>query len=755
MIDLCTFGGVDLSSTDAETIGSVVSQPKRAALLVYLAMADESGFRRRDVVVAMLWPELDTQHARGALRQALHFLRRSLGEQVISARGEEEIGVNHDAIRCDAVEFSRRVDAKEYDRALELYRGPFLDGFFPSEVAPEFDEWIASTRADLRKRAAWSAGALSDACRSAGQFRDAVDSARRAAALNPDDEGNIVRLIAILDETGDRAGALEAYEAFARRLRDDYDAEPSPETQALVREVKSRRVAGAGPTPTLTLESPPSNRVENPPRVSRGAFWRLGLGICAALAVVVLTTRAPRTKSPITVAVIPLEEVGVDTSRAYIADGLTDQLITDLSQLGTLRVINRRTMMAYRGTHKTLAEVARELNADEVITGSLQTISDTIRLTMQLVARDEDRAAWSGTFEGAKGDLLRIQREAARAAANRIHGAIAEQSTSSLTSIGRSHPQSLDAYVRGRYYWNERRTPSLLRSISFFEEALHLDPTFALAYSAMGDAYVQLGYTNAIAPGDAFPKARDAALHALTLDSSLAEPHATLGFVRLYYDWDWPAAEREFRRAIAMNPSYSTAHEWYGLFLTAMGRFAEAQAEERRAQDLEPLSIAIAGTTGFVLYYAGELDNARRELRIALRSDSVFPLGHFYLGRVHQQAGYADSALAQYRATGPLRTWVPTIAAEGHLAGMLGRTDEARAALARLDSLSRSEYVTSYGVALVHAALGHRDSAFAWLDRAYAERTNWMVWLNRDQRWAPIRADPRFAALTSRLRLPK
>src|SRR5262249_32784648 len=163
-----------------------------------------------------------------------------------------------------------------------------------------------------------------------------------------------------------------------------------------------------------------------------------------------------------------------------------------------------------------------------------------------------------------------------------------------------------------------------------------------------------------------------------------------------------------------------------------MGRFGEAQAEEKRAQDLEPLSIAVAGTAGFVLYYAGDLAAARRELRIALRADSVFPLGHFYLGRVHQQAGDADSALAQYHATGTLRGWVPTIVAEGYLLGTLGRTGEATATLARLDSLSRSQYVTAYGIALVHAALQRPESAFAWLDRAYTERTNWMVWLNRD-----------------------
>jgi tetratricopeptide (TPR) repeat protein len=318
----------------------------------------------------------------------------------------------------------------------------------------------------------------------------------------------------------------------------------------------------------------------------------------------------------------------------------------------------------------------------------------------------------------------------------------------------RVDPAALDAYVQGRYWWN-KRGPGLLRSIGLFNAALDRDPSFALAYSGIGDAYVQLGYASLLRPSDAFPKARAAALRALELDSTLAEPHATLGFVKLYYDWDWPGAEREFQRALALNPGNATAHEWYGLYLAAMGRFDEARQHEQRAQMLDPLSTAVAGTAAWVLYYSGKQDDAERELRIALRADSEFALGRFYLGRVHQAQGRLDSALAEYRATGPLRAWVPTVAAVGHVYGLQGRRREALATLARLDSSARTTYVTAYAVALVHASLGQRDSAFAWLDRGVAERTHWMVWLRRDPRWAPIRSDPRFEQLATSLKLPK
>jgi tetratricopeptide (TPR) repeat protein len=314
-------------------------------------------------------------------------------------------------------------------------------------------------------------------------------------------------------------------------------------------------------------------------------------------------------------------------------------------------------------------------------------------------------------------------------------------------------PAAVDLYMRGRYWWN-KRGPALLRSIQLFTDALDVDPTFAPAYAGMADAYVQLGYASLLRPDDAFPKARAAATRALQLDSTLAEPHAALGFVSLYFDWDWPAAEREFRRALALNPSYATGHEWYGLFLAAMGRFDEAIAHERRAQALDPLSTAVAGTAAWVLYYAGRNAEAERELRIALRADSSFALGRFYLGRVQQAQGEPDSALAAYRATGPLREWAPTIAAVGHVLATAGRRREALGTLARLDSLSRRQYVTAYAVALLHVGLGQRDSAFAWLERGAAERTHWLVWLRRDPRLAPIRSDPRFEALARRVGLP-
>jgi eukaryotic-like serine/threonine-protein kinase len=455
--------------------------------------------------------------------------------------------------------------------------------------------------------------------------------------------------------------------------------------------------------------------------------------------------------SAASVAVLPIEDLGADTSQAYVSEGLTDELITNLAQIKGLRVINRRTMQIYGKSGKTPKEIAHELGVDAVVTGTMQRLSDSVHLTAQVTPAGTDRALWARSYQGSRGDLLRFPRDIAMAVGERLRG---ERSDREPADARPADPDATDAYIRGRYWWNKRGKAGLLRAIQFFSQALDADPTFAPAYSGLADAYVQLGYGSYLAPNDAFPKAEAGARKALQLDSTLAEPHAALGFVKLYYAWDWPSADREFRLAIARNPSYATAHEWYGLFLTAMGRYDEALAQERSAQALDPLSVGVTTTSGWVLHYSGKQDDAERVLRTALRMDSSFPIARLYLGRVLQATGQLDSAVAKFQTAGPLQLWVPTVAGLGNIYGLQGRRAQAIDELRRLDSLSKTQYVTSYAVALIHTALGQRDSAFVWLDHAVQERTHWLVWLNRDLRWKPLRGDPRFTSLVRRVGLP-
>jgi len=760
MIRLRTFGGGDLTDPQGVELRPILAQPKRLVLLVYLALAGPSRFRRRDTLVALFWPELDQAHARGALRQALTFLRRTLGDGVIATRGDEEIGVDASGLTCDAVEFASLCADGRAAEAMALYRGDFLDGVFISDAAPELEQWMDGERARMRGLATQAAWGLAEARRGAGDQAGAAAWGRRAAAFLPNDEGELRRLVELLDGLGDRAGAVQVYEDFARRLATDLEIEPSSATQALLHRVRQRQVVEPQPATVPTVEpSPPRPAPSLATRAAgsglRGRRALLTLAVGGLLAVGgYLAAFAPVHPKRLTVAVLPVEDLGGDSVNLYVADGVTHQLITDLALIESLDVISSNTMIRYRGSSKTVAEIARERGAGAVVASAIQRLGDTVRMTTELTLANEDRVIWGQTYEGSRGDLLRMQREAARAIAVALRRSLTPVQQAGLARTRAIDPDALDLYVKGRHWWNRRGRSALLESISDFQQALDIDPTFALAYAGMADAYVQLGYGSLLRPDDAFPKARESARRALELDSTLAEPHATLGYVQMYYDWNWTAAESEFRRAIALNPGYATAHEWYGLFLTAMGRFDEALAHERRAQELDPLSVAVAGTAAWVLYYSGRLAEAEREARIAVRVEPGFELGHFFLGRMLEAKGDLDGALAEYGATGRLRDWIPTVAAYGHVMGMQGRRADAEAVLARMDSMARTEYVTAYGVALVHAALGQRDSAFAWLDRGVAERTHWLVWLERDPRWETLRADPRFEDLAQRVGLP-
>jgi DNA-binding SARP family transcriptional activator/Tfp pilus assembly protein PilF len=646
MIDLRTLGALDLRSDDGRDVHALLRQPKRAALFTYLALAASRDFQRRDTILALFWPDLDQAHARGALRQALRFLRRTLGDDVVITRGEEEIRIDPAIASVDARAFEQLFKEGRMADALALYGGDFLDGFFLSEAGPGFDQWIDQERVRLRNTAARAAWALAEERRAAGDLTGALEMARRAAGFSPDSEADAARVIAFLDGSGDRAGALAAYDALAKRIRSDFDAEPAPETRALIEGIRARTDITAGAVASVPALGTP-NAVDT----------------------------------------------GIAQRRA--AQPYPRRLLVALAAIGVVAV-----------------------------SGYLVAFS----------ARTAGRKRPSGpdsTFYNPADTTL------------------------TENAGARIDPRARRLYIKARYWWSRRGPANLFKAIATYQQALDIDPTYAVAFSGMGDAYAQLGYGGYLRPDDAFPKAKAAAQQALALDSTIAEPHATLGWVAMYYDWKWNEAEREYRRALALNPNYPTAHEWYGLFLAAMGRFREAQAEEKRAMKLDPLSLGIAATAGWVLHYSGKQAEAERQLRSALRMDSSFAIAHLYLGRVLQFNGLPDSALAHFAATGALRAWVPNIAGEGYVYAEQGRADRARAVLEQLDSLSDSQYVTPYAVALVHAALGQPDSAFTWLDKAVEERAHWLLWLNRDRRWDPIRSDPRFRSLTARVGVPK
>jgi TolB-like protein/DNA-binding winged helix-turn-helix (wHTH) protein/Flp pilus assembly protein TadD len=517
-------------------------------------------------------------------------------------------------------------------------------------------------------------------------------------------------------------------------------------------------------------ESPPSREELPPPhgpQMTRNRtrdLWLIGAVSVLLLLGVVLwavwyriawATKPRITTSFHSIAVLPLENLSGDPSQEYFADGITDALITQLAKLHGLRVISRTSIMQYKSLRKPLPDIARDLSVDAVVEGSVSRSGNRVRVTAQLVDAHADRHLWAEEYDRDLREILSLQSELARDIAEKVRANISSEEQLLMARAGTVEPAAYESYLRGRSFWNQRTPAGLKQSIIHFQHAIELDPRYAEAYSGLADAYTALGYTSYWAPKDSFPKAREFANKALQIDSSLAEARASLAYVKLYYDWDWKGAEEELQRAIAVNPNYATAHHWYSVLLTARGRHDEALSEIGRAHELDPLSVPINTDIGFELYYARRYEEAISHLRSVLQTSPKFPLAHLWLGRAYEQKGMYPEAITEFEQAGTaLKDWPVIIAAAGHAYGRWGHKSDATAALLRMNELTKEEYVTPYGMALIFAGLNDREQAIHWLQKAYEDRSHWLVWLNLDPRFDNVRADPRFADLLRRMHFP-
>jgi TolB-like protein/DNA-binding winged helix-turn-helix (wHTH) protein/Flp pilus assembly protein TadD len=487
----------------------------------------------------------------------------------------------------------------------------------------------------------------------------------------------------------------------------------------------------------------------------------LFLVIAAGIAVLPKLTRLNKNSGPKagpsvrSLAVLPLENLSGDQAQDYFADGMTDEIITNLAKVGSVRVISRTSVMQYKGVHKPLPDIARALGVDAVVEGSVVRSGERVRITAQLIYAPTDQHLWANEYERNLRDVLSLQSEVARTIAQEIRATVTPEERVRLSGKGAVNPQAYESYLKGRSYWNQRTEAGLGKAIAQFGKATELDPNYAEAYSGLADSYTALGYLSYLDPSSAFPKASAAATRALELDPTLAEAHASLAYYELYYEWNWVAAEREFKQAIALNPNYATAYEWYSIYLMAMGRLDESLAAINRARELDPLSVAIRTDVGFQYFYRRDYDRAVQELRATVSTNPRFPLSHLWLGRAYQQKHMYPEAIAEFAQTeAALPEWVVTIAGSGNAYGEWGKIAEAEQVLKQLNTMSQQKYVTPYGVALVYAGLGRREDAFAWLNQAVAGRSHWLVWLNLDPRWNRLRSDPRFAELVRQVGLP-
>jgi TolB-like protein len=453
-------------------------------------------------------------------------------------------------------------------------------------------------------------------------------------------------------------------------------------------------------------------------------------------------------------AVLPLENFSGDPAQDYLADSMTDQIITELAGIRALRVTSRTSVMRFKAARKPLREIAEDLNVDAIVTGSLVRSGQRVRITAQLIHASSDKHLWAQSYEGSLSDVLTLEREAALAIARQIQIQITPQETARLTNSMPVDAEAQDAYFQGRFYSNGRTKEGLEKAIRYYEQAIARAPNYAQAYSGLADSYVLLGYHGFLAPREAYSRAKTEALKALALDNTLAEAHAAPAYAGLYYDWDWASAERGFRHAIELNANYVNAHHWYSHFLIAMGRPGESLEESRRCIQLDPLNPVMVVHLGWHYLYAHEYDKSIEYSLHAIEADPGRYLAEDALGRAYEQKGmHAQAVHAFERAVAVSKEGSAFVASLGAGYAAAGRRDDAIGIVNRLKLESRHSYVPAYGLAEIYAALGDKEKAFVWLERAYEERSSELVYLKVEPRLDGLRSDFRFQDLLRRMRL--
>jgi TolB-like protein/DNA-binding winged helix-turn-helix (wHTH) protein/Flp pilus assembly protein TadD len=475
----------------------------------------------------------------------------------------------------------------------------------------------------------------------------------------------------------------------------------------------------------------------------------------AILSVWVFRSRAPAPTGIRSIAVLPLENLSGDASQNYFADGMTDELITDLAQISALRVISRTSVMVYKGARKPLPQIARELNVDAVVEGTVLRSGDQVRITAQLIEASTDKHLWSQSYEGELRDTLALQNRVASAIADQIRINLTPQEQAALKNVKVVNPEAYESYLKGRYFWNKRTADGLKAALAYFKQAIEEDPKYAQSYSGLADTYALLGDWQyaVMTPKEAFPQAKAAAIKALELDSTLGEAHNSLAFVLDGFDWDFDSAGKEFQRAIELNPGYATAHHWYAWHLSLLGRYDEAIAEMRKAENLDPLSLIINADLAELLVLAHSYDESIRQSRKTIEMDPNFALAHNQLAQAYLQKQRYDEAVAELKTAVQLSGGSPAFIANLARAYVVsGKRTEAVKLLGDLKKRSNPGYSNASEIAVIYASLGDTDQAMNWLEKGYEERFNPGVLLRPG--FDPLRSDPRFQNLVRRIGLP-
>lgn len=728
MNHLRLFGGAALDG-DAGPVRGRAAQRHRIALLALLATTRRL-YRSRDQLITLLWPETDTERGRKLLSDSIYRLNQALGGDVLVAIGDD-LRLNRTQLECDAAALEAAYDAQDWKTVAELYRGEFLDGFFVSG-SPDFDQWMDTERAHYQRMACKALEALATEANETGADMAAVEWWQRLAEIKPDDSRVSMELMRALEAAGNRAGALK---------------------HARVHESVLRETIGIAPDKAVLQLASQISRAQN-------ANPALGIAI----------------------AVLPFTATNDADINVYFADGVSEELIFLLSRQRGLQVASRTSSFAYRGLPIDVRELARRLKVDWILEGSVRKSGDLLRVSAQLIDGRNGFQMWSESFERAPEDILSVQSDISsavgewlrktnegNAAQVRDEAPVTAVTTPVLgksvadnrsTRTAQHRPidaETYDLYLQARFHWHRRTEESLRSSVSLFERVLARDPMYARASAGLADAYAVMAFYDYLPPHFAFPRADAAARHAIQLDASLAGPHATLAYVDFYYRWNWDAAEEGFRKAIAIEPTYSTTHQWYANLLTACGRFAGAEATMRRAAELDPLSMIAHTAIARVMMYANQPQRAIEHLHRALSLDPGYCLSHYWMGAALIRNGQPELAIPYIERSLQLNAHAGNRSVR-NLAGLArahAETGNRTRATSILNELIAEDeagrYVSSFQIGRIHAALGDTCAALDRFERAFAERAHSMAYLRIDPHLRPLIREPRFRTLLENL----
>ena len=579
------------------------------------------------------------------------------------------------------------------------------------------------------------------------------------------EEGNINKNISMLRQAlGESGGGTKFIETVPKR---------GYRFVAEVREVNNNQQAElltqAAARPTHEHQPPRENHEQSLPlpplmqsQVKRfNKHWIALVGVpllvLAAIVYVVLTRQRSRSATPAvrSIVVLPFQNLSGDASQDYLVDGVTDALIGDLAQIGALRVISRTSAMHYKGTNKSLPEIAKELNVDAVVEGTVQRSGERVHVRAQLIHAASDSHLWAADYDRDSRDILDLQSEVARAIASEVSIKITPAEQRLLVPKRTIARAAIDNYLQGRYFWNRRTEEDMRKAIGYFEAAISADANYAQAYAGLADSYNQLGTVmiGVMPPSEARRTGEIAARKGLEIDNEVAEAHAALAYEN-FFNWNWASAEEEFKRSIQLNPNYASAHSHFALYLVARERGDEAVAETNRAQELDPLSLSISASRGFLLMNARRYEEAIEQERRVIAIDPNHYQAHWFLALTYLANRQIEQAIATSEKAVAISNRAPAaLGVLGMAYGAAGRKGEANQILNELLQLEKQRYVSPMALVYVYTGLGNKDQTFAWLEKAHQERSNGIAFFKVSPTVDLLRSDPRFADLLKRIGL--